>query len=65
MSAADILRSPDVEAWLARSVADADARGLPQLKPLLESLARSLQALRDADVEFGHPALPDPDDHAR
>ena len=64
MSPADILRSPDVEAWLARSVADAEARGLGELKPLLESLARSLQALRDADAEFGHPALPDPDDQA-
>jgi hypothetical protein len=38
------------------------------LKPLLETLARSLQALRDADVEFDHPALaaavPDTDDTA-
>jgi hypothetical protein len=57
--------SPAVEAWLARSIADADARGLRELKPLLESLARSLQALRDADGEFGHPALPDSDDTAR
>lgn len=57
--------SPAVEAWLARSVADAEARGLPQLKPLLESLARSLQALRDADAEFGHPAVPDTDDQTR
>lgn len=57
--------SPAVEVWLARAIADADARGLPELKPLLESLARSLQALRDADAAFGHPALPDPDDHAR
>jgi len=50
----------DVAAWLARATADADARGLPQLRPLLESLARSMQALRDADGEFGHPAA----DHA-
>ena len=57
--------SPSVEAWLARSVADAEARGLPELKLLLESLARSVQALRDADAEFGHPALPDSDDQAR
>jgi hypothetical protein len=57
--------SPAVEAWLARSLADAEARRLPELKPLLESLARSLQVLRDADVEFGHPALPGPDDQAR
>jgi hypothetical protein len=43
-------------AWLAHATADADARGLPELKPLLETLARSTQALRDADGEFRHPA---------
>ena len=51
--------SPAVSAWLARAVADAKARNLPQLEPLLESLAKSLQALRDADAEFGHPATRD------
>ena len=56
--------SPSVQAWLARSIVDAKARGLHELEPLLESLARSLQALRDADAEFGHPAVPDPDDQA-
>jgi hypothetical protein len=49
----------DVSSWLSRAVADAEARGLPELKPLLESLARSLEALRDADEEFAHPALPE------
>jgi hypothetical protein len=48
--------SPAVSAWLARAVADARTRNLPELEPLLETLARSLQALRDADIEFGHPA---------
>jgi len=51
-----------IRAWLARATADAEARGLPALKPLLETLARSLQALRDADPEFGHPALSHLDD---
>jgi hypothetical protein len=46
----------DITAWLARACEDADARGLPELKPLLETLARSSQALRAADGEFGHPA---------
>ena len=46
----------DVAAWLAHAAADADARGLPELKPLLETLARSTQALRDADRDFGHAA---------
>ena len=45
-----------VASWLARSIADAEARGLPQLAPLLETLARSTEALRAADAEFGHPA---------
>lgn len=48
----------DVRNWLARASADADSRGLPELKPLLESLARATQALREADAEFGHPAFP-------
>jgi hypothetical protein len=52
--------SASVQAWLGRSIADAEARGLPELKPLLETLARSLQALRDGDEEFGHPALAAP-----
>ena len=46
----------DVAAWLAHATAHAEARGLPELKPLLETLARSTQALRDADPEFGHAA---------
>ena len=31
------------------AVADADRRGLPDLKPLLETLARATEALRAAD----------------
>jgi hypothetical protein len=38
-----------VDAWLAAALADADARGLPELKPLLTSLAAATKALRDAD----------------
>ena len=48
----------DVPAWLAAAVADARARNLPALEPLLESLAASLRALRAADAEFRHPAVP-------
>ena len=43
----------DIRAWLERASADAESRGLRQLRPLLETLARSTQALRDADREFG------------
>lgn len=46
----------DVAAWLERAVADAEARGLTALKPLLDMIARSTASLRDADAEFGHPA---------
>lgn len=38
-----------VDAWLTAALADAERRGLPGLKPLLETLARSLAALRKAD----------------
>jgi hypothetical protein len=38
-----------IEAWLQSAVADAERRKLPELKALLEALARSLTALRVAD----------------
>jgi len=38
-----------IEDWLKAACEDAERRGLADLKPLLESLARSLAALRDAD----------------
>jgi hypothetical protein len=36
----------DIESWLAAAKADADRRGLPGLKPLLETLAVSTRVLR-------------------
>jgi hypothetical protein len=38
-----------VGAWLKAAIEDAERRGLPELKPLLESLARATAALRGAD----------------
>jgi hypothetical protein len=38
-----------IESWLAAAVADAERRGLPELKPILETLARATRALRAAD----------------
>jgi hypothetical protein len=38
-----------IEAWLRAACADSDRRGLPDLKPLLETLARSTTALREAE----------------
>jgi hypothetical protein len=39
----------NIEDWLRAACADADRRGLPELKPLLEALARSATNLRRAD----------------
>ena len=36
-----------VDDWLAAACADADRRGLPDLKPLLASLADATRMLRD------------------
>ena len=38
-----------IESWLQAAIADAERRGLPDLKPLLEALARAMKLLRDAD----------------
>ncbi len=35
--------------WLAAAKADAEARGLPELLPMLESLAQATERLRAAD----------------
>ena len=58
---------PDVAAWLARACADAEARGLAAVVPLLQSLARSTASLRDADPDLtgGAEATPDDADQAR
>jgi hypothetical protein len=36
----------DTDAWLAAVQADADRRGLPELKPLLATLAAATRVLR-------------------
>ena len=38
-----------IESWLEAALADADRRGLPDLKAMLEALARSTKVLRAAD----------------
>jgi hypothetical protein len=38
-----------IKTWLDHAVQDAERRGLPGLKPMLEALARSMSALRTAD----------------
>jgi hypothetical protein len=49
----------NIDAWLAAACADAERRGLPELKPLLESLARSTAALRAADQAADDRGLAD------
>ena len=39
-----------IDSWLQAAVADAEKRGLPELKPILETLARATKALRSADL---------------
>jgi len=38
-----------IETWLEAAIADAERRGLPELKPLLETFARATHLLRAAD----------------
>jgi len=38
-----------IDAWLQAAIADAERRGLSDLKPILETLAKSTAALRGAD----------------
>jgi hypothetical protein len=38
-----------IDTWLQAAMADAERRGIPELKPMLEALARSTRALRAAD----------------
>ena len=51
-----------VARWLASARADAEARGLPELKPLLEGVARATEALRDADPALTGAARGESDD---
>ena len=50
--------NPRIDAWLAAAVADAEQRGLPELKPMLEALARATESLRAADEQLRLRAQP-------
>ena len=50
---------PDVRAWLEAATADAVRRGMAELAPMLETLARSTEALRDADERNRQRAEPE------
>ena len=53
-------RAAAIARWLAAAEADADERGLPELKPLLQGLAASTTALRAADWNDDADTLPTP-----
>jgi hypothetical protein len=38
-----------IDTWLQNAIADAERRGLPELKPILETLAKATRTLRAAD----------------
>jgi hypothetical protein len=42
-----------IDEWLEAAIADAELRGLPDLKPILEGIAAAARALRDAGLS-GH-----------
>lgn len=52
----DEMQIDPVEAWLDAAVADAERRGLPALKPLLEGLAQATRQLRAAEWNDYVPA---------
>jgi len=49
-----------IKSWLDNATHDAERRGLPALRPLLEALARSTSALRSADWNFDATGESDP-----
>lgn len=40
-----------VETWLKLALEDADKRGLPEIKPLLEGVAKAMRDLRAAELK--------------
>ncbi|MGH9145693.1 MAG: hypothetical protein ACRD1Q_03225 [Vicinamibacterales bacterium] len=52
-----ITQDERVRAWLAAAEADAERRGLPEVKPALRLFAQSTEALRAAD--WNGLSLPD------
>jgi hypothetical protein len=51
-----------IDAWVAAAIADAERRGLPELRPLIEALAQATRALRASDLPYQEqvrrPTLP-------
>jgi hypothetical protein len=45
----EVTDSMTINVWLENALQDAERRGLPELRPLLEALARATSVLRTAD----------------
>lgn len=52
----------NIDAWLKAAIEDAERRGLPELKPLLEGLAQATRALRHAGFGGQAQGTPGADD---
>ena len=54
-----------IKAWLEMAIHDAERRGLPELKPLLEALAKATSALRTAEwnADASGDPISNPDSH--
>jgi hypothetical protein len=55
----------DIDSWLKTAIGDAERRGMPELKPLLETLARATRILRDADFNDDASGSPQRDEGTR
>lgn len=54
-----------IDTWLQNAIADAERRGLPELKPILETLAKATGALRTADFNQSPVASRQSSDNGR
>jgi hypothetical protein len=55
-----------IESWLQAAIADAERRGLPELTPMLETLARATATLRASTFnDHAGPSPADPADRRR
>jgi hypothetical protein len=45
----------EIAGWVAAAIADAEKRGIPELRPLVEALALATRALRASDLPKQEP----------
>jgi hypothetical protein len=50
----------EVNGWIAAAIADAEKRGIPELRPLVEALAMATRALRASDLPRQEPVPVNP-----